>query len=148
MKKIEYQNGLVAFSIPKNWIEEYSDEHGAAFYEDSPNSGTLRLNVMTVSSDSENGNPSVIFKEQKNIADLKEYLSTDGDEICEYILSANENNTLITITTFACIHQTKQNDFLIAIFTWTIESLFENQDAFKEELNSIRNNILQIKFGL
>jgi hypothetical protein len=47
MKRIEYRNGLIRFSIPADWIEEYDDEGGGIFYLDRPSSGTLRLNVLT-----------------------------------------------------------------------------------------------------
>ena len=46
MKKIVYRGGLVEFSIPKNWKEEYGDEGGGEFYDENGNSGTLRLNVL------------------------------------------------------------------------------------------------------
>jgi hypothetical protein len=47
MKRIVYRGGVVSFLIPDHWLEEYEEEGGAAFYEDKPGSGTLRLNVIT-----------------------------------------------------------------------------------------------------
>ncbi|WP_214470394.1 hypothetical protein [Mesorhizobium sp. dw_380] len=46
-KKIEYRGGLITFEIPYVWIEEYEAEDGGMFYEDGPDTGTLRLNVTT-----------------------------------------------------------------------------------------------------
>jgi hypothetical protein len=48
MKKITYRGGLISFQIPKDWIEEYEENGGGTFYEDSQESGTLRINVLTV----------------------------------------------------------------------------------------------------
>src|SRR5919108_1502907 len=50
-KTISYRGGIVTFSIPANWREEYEESGGAMFYEDRPDSGTLRLNVLTFESD-------------------------------------------------------------------------------------------------
>jgi hypothetical protein len=36
----------VRFVIPRHWVEEYEPEGGGTFYEDMPDSGTLRLRVM------------------------------------------------------------------------------------------------------
>jgi hypothetical protein len=49
-KAITYRGGIVAFAIPANWREEYESDGGATFFEDGPDSGTLRLNVISASS--------------------------------------------------------------------------------------------------
>jgi hypothetical protein len=51
-KTIEYRGGLVSFRIPSDWVEEYEADGGGVFYADKPDSGTLRLNVMTLRSPS------------------------------------------------------------------------------------------------
>jgi hypothetical protein len=47
LKKISYRGGIVVFRIPANWREEYEPEGGGTFYENQPDSGTLRLNVLS-----------------------------------------------------------------------------------------------------
>ena len=51
LKAINYRNGIVKFSIPQHWREEYDASGGASFYEDSPNSGTLRVHSLSFESD-------------------------------------------------------------------------------------------------
>jgi hypothetical protein len=46
LKVINYRGGIVRFRIPSNWAEEYEPEGGGTFYENRPESGTLRLNVL------------------------------------------------------------------------------------------------------
>jgi hypothetical protein len=46
-KRITYRGGLVEFRVPASWLEEYEEDGGAAFYEPTPDSDTLRLNVLT-----------------------------------------------------------------------------------------------------
>jgi hypothetical protein len=53
MKTISYRGGVVTFRIPESWNEEYSDTDGGTFYEDKPDSGTLRLKLITAESPSE-----------------------------------------------------------------------------------------------
>ena len=47
MKRIPYKGGIVSFSIPDHWLEEYEEDGCSMFYEDKPESGALRLNVIT-----------------------------------------------------------------------------------------------------
>src|ERR1035438_6693902 len=53
MKTIVYRGGVVTFRIPAHWREEYSDFEGGTFYEDRPDSGTLRLKIITMSTPKE-----------------------------------------------------------------------------------------------
>ena len=46
-KQIVYRGGIVAFKIPASWREEYAPDGGATFYEEGPDTGTLRLNVLS-----------------------------------------------------------------------------------------------------
>jgi hypothetical protein len=46
LKTINYRGGIVRFSIPHDWVEEYEPAGGGTFYEMRPDSGTLRLNVL------------------------------------------------------------------------------------------------------
>jgi hypothetical protein len=50
LKSISYRGGIARFEIPSSWKEEYEPAGGATFYEDKPDSGTLRLNVLGFSS--------------------------------------------------------------------------------------------------
>lgn len=49
MKEIVYRGGIVVFSIPSNWKEEYEPNGGATFYQEGFKTGTLRLSILTVS---------------------------------------------------------------------------------------------------
>src|SRR5438552_168389 len=46
-KTISYRGGIVTFRIPSHWREEYEPNGGGTFYDDNPDSATLRLNVIT-----------------------------------------------------------------------------------------------------
>lgn len=46
LKRIVYRGGIAEFDIPAGWREEYEPLGGATFYDDRPDSGTLRLSVL------------------------------------------------------------------------------------------------------
>ena len=147
MKKINYRGGLISFEIPENWVEEFEETGGGTFYEDTPTSGTLRVNVLTIENKKGNGSPVDVFTDRQKRGNQKEYTTQGGDEIAEYSDRSEESGIPITIFTFACAHETERKDFILAIFTWTIETRFEYQESYIQEWNRIRNSIQNIKFG-
>jgi len=146
-KTINYQGGLVSFKIPENWVEHLEENGGGTFYEDTPNSGTLRVNVLTLSNKQASGNPLDDLKDGQKKSDQKEYSKDNGDKVLEYVERTKENDIPITIFTFICSHKTTQKEFLVAIFTWTIETRFEKQDNHIREWNMIQTQLQQVKFG-
>src|SRR5882672_73603 len=50
LKKVSYRGGVVEFSIPANWKAESEGDDEGIFYDESPDSATLRLTVMTAKS--------------------------------------------------------------------------------------------------
>src|SRR5688500_12624369 len=49
-KTINYRGGIAQFAIPAHWREEYEPEGGGPFDADAPDSGTLRLSVLSFES--------------------------------------------------------------------------------------------------
>jgi hypothetical protein len=49
-KTICYRGGIVSFLLPAHWREEYEPEGGGMFYDERAGSGTLRLDVVSFSS--------------------------------------------------------------------------------------------------
>lgn len=47
-REIAYRGGVVTFAIPRGWHEEYEPEGGGTFHDGRPDSGTLRLNLLTM----------------------------------------------------------------------------------------------------
>src|SRR5262245_49372554 len=48
LKVINYRGSVVRFRIPAGWNEEYEEDGGGTFYLPGDESGTLRLNVLTL----------------------------------------------------------------------------------------------------
>ena len=47
LKTIIYRGGIARFRVPHSWVEEYEPEGGGTFYEDGPDTGTLRMPAGT-----------------------------------------------------------------------------------------------------
>jgi hypothetical protein len=46
MKLINYRGGIARFYLPTNWVEEYDQDGRGTFFEDKPDSGTLRVSII------------------------------------------------------------------------------------------------------
>ena len=74
-----------------------------------------------------------MFLNRQKRSNQKEYTTQGGDEIVEYSDRSEESGIPITIFTSACAHKTERKDFILAIFTWTIETRFEYQESYIQE---------------
>ena len=46
LKTIDYRGGIAKFRVPSAWVEEYEPSGGGTFYENGPDTGTLRISVL------------------------------------------------------------------------------------------------------
>jgi len=129
LKEVEYRGGIVNFSIPSTWVEEYETDGGGTFYEDRPDSGTLRLNVLTFktpvgevkvkaidalpSLKSASGNPELLSESVAYIHYVKRS-EEDGEDITIYwwVLSQVLESNYVRILNFSYTILTSQEDEL------------------------------------
>lgn len=45
-KPVSYRGGLVEFVVPRRWREEHDPDGGAAFWDERPHSGSLRVSMI------------------------------------------------------------------------------------------------------
>ncbi|MFS4494567.1 hypothetical protein [Maribacter sp. 2308TA10-17] len=151
MKRVNYRGGLISFEIPNSWIEEYEENGGGTFYEDSPESGTLRVNVLTIKEKSSGESVNDLIKNSINsstdIEMTNEYPSFKEDSIIESVCRTQENDIPITQYRFDCVHKTNQSDYLIAMFTWTVKTEFEKLDNYIKDFKMVQNAIISLGFG-
>lgn len=48
MKEIVYRGGMIRFRLPDSWQEEQYEDGGGVFYDGDPATGTLNLNLTTM----------------------------------------------------------------------------------------------------
>lgn len=148
MKTISYRGGVITFSIPANWKEEYEPKGGGTFYNTAPDSGTLRLNVLTAKT-----------PEGKLPADGYHYLAEEplakgerlskterGDGIKFERTLAEEEGEKIVLYTWQIAHCAPPDKLYIAVFTWTILASQDGEPKFKKEIELIDGEIAKAYF--
>lgn len=153
LKEINYRGGIVKFKIPVNWVEKYEEDGGGMFYEDAPNTGTLRLNVLTVKAPVDSkGNLSaealsiVSGSEPNNIEIL-----SNGNALSRSIERTKEQGQKITLYWWFVANTIPPNYVRVANFSYTILTSQENMDEFKNEIKlldeQIKNCVFHPKLG-
>ena len=137
MKDINYRGGIVKFSIPADWKEEYEPSGGATFYEDRDESGTLRLNVLTF--EKKEGKEPFInsgFEHFRN--DL--YLKSESKRF-------EEDGTNCILLNWQVGYETDGNEYRIASFSHTVLEDQFRAESTKEEIKIIKWALQNAEFG-
>jgi hypothetical protein len=148
LKDINYRGGIVKFKIPVNWVEHYEEDGGGTFYEDAPNTGTLRLNVLTVKAPADSkGNLSV---EALSIASSSEpnniEILSNGNALTRSIERTKEQGQKITLYWWFVAKTIPPNYVRVANFSYTILTSQENIDTFKNEFKLLDEQIKNCEF--
>lgn len=148
MKTIEYRGGILAFRIPSNWREEYEEDGGGTFYEDNPDTGTLRLNVLTFKAPI-GELPASGYKYfasnplQKGVEIVR---LPSGDGMKKYRKDAEEDDQTLHIYYWEISHCAPPQKLYIAVFSWTILEFQSADMQFLEEINMISRELEQVRF--
>lgn len=138
MKQIEYEGGVVSFSLPNDWNEGVDDEGNGVFYRDTDDSGTLRLTLTTPEIYSADNSIPALNAEQGLHVE-------EGFPLKEEIKYSNENGYNFLIYMWHIYPSTlnkKQN----VTFSYTILSSQENDPLIERELGIVRNAILNAHY--
>ena len=131
LKNVCYRGGIARFEIPASWIEEYEPVGGATFYEDRPDSGTFRLNVLSFSS---NGKETG----EQMVADLiakSGYQALDnGLAIKHYVKQAEEHGESLLLHYWEVAVPVVQSSARLAIFSYTILASQANDHQVQREI--------------
>ena len=146
-KEIKYRDGIITFSIPKHWVEEYEPEGDGIFYEKGENTGKLRINVITVNL------PKMVTANSgaKALCILKDVKSSEtdnlpnGNAIAKTIERTTEQGQAVTHYWWYVARPIPPQHVRMATFSYTIRSSLENSPGTDAKLQllegSIRNSI-------
>jgi hypothetical protein len=134
MKRVIYRGGLVAFQIPATWREEYEPEGGGTFYEEGPNTGTLRLNVLSL----QKAEPRSLEAATREIfrGSAVEKLP-NGFPLRRYSKQAEEQGTPLVLYRWEVLVPVSPSKWRLVCFTHTILSAHVGLDQSKAELDLI-----------
>jgi hypothetical protein len=154
MKSLVYRNGVVRFRIPLHWREEYSDIDGGTFYEDGPDSGALRMKIITLSTDEilHSGSARDILKVvegglkdegvQGTVKDRK-----DGNALFKYEEAGRERGTRLTIFYWVVANPLPPHHARIITFSYTVLAKRRDDIATQRELEMLEEEIESATFS-
>jgi hypothetical protein len=148
MKTIVYRGGVVTFRIPAQWAEEYSDMDGGTFYEDHPDSGTLRLKIITMSTPKELQSVSAIdllhiFASQLK-SDNVECTTNgrkDGNAVLKYEETGFERGRSLTIFYWVVSNLVPPRHTRASTFSYTILTEQRNDSQIQHDLEMLETEI-------
>ena len=145
MKTIAYRGGLVTFRIPHHWIEEYERDGGGTFYEDRPDSGTLRLSTMTMEGQKPAEAEDLLAALKGKPAD-PELLET-GDAIVTYEQPTEERGEALRTTYWLVANAIEPRHVRIAIFSYAVLAKHANAPATIAEVEMLDREIRNATFS-
>ena len=148
MKEIVYRGGLVKFQIPKDWMEEYGSEGGGMFFGNGPNSGTLRLDVITAESPQKLGanEPVALLEGIKGDEASVIRRLENGNAIASQIIHTSEDGTPITMYWWYVGSFVPPKHVRLANFSYTVLTSHENDEKIEAEVEMVGASIERIEF--
>lgn len=141
MKPISYRGGIAEFELPADWREEYVDDGGATFYEDRPDSGTLRLSVhgfdgpeSTTAADMVR----TVFRPESGMVDED---FQDGLRLRSYMTTTESNGESLNIYRWQVAVPVSPRSLRLLHFTHTILTGQESDEKIAAELRMIEASI-------
>jgi hypothetical protein len=148
MKQIQYRGGLVSFSVPSVWVEDSEPDGTGMFYENAPDSGTLRLIVITARSPKPLPEDAA-FEELAAMKSVKAgsvQRLKSGNAIATSIQRSTEQGQSITLFWWHVTSPVRPNHLRIANFSYTVRTEKEGSDAVKREVQLLTESIKDAKF--
>jgi hypothetical protein len=147
-KTIRYRGGIVTFRIPSNWREEHEAEGGGTFYNDTPDSGTLRLNIITAKAP----HPITFQSGPDILAGIPPTTTTverlpNNCALVRYARSEEEEGHQLNITYWLVAQPLPPNHSRIATFSYTILAHQRSDPQFQAELDMLDREIRAAAFA-
>lgn len=143
MKPINYRGGIARFNLPPSWVEEYDQQGGAAFYEDRPDSGTLRINVMNIEKPPGKVGPADTIDNVIGQIGGTGFVHRlpSGVVIAQSSRLANEDGNELSIETWYIGVTIASNHFRIIIFTYTTLASQKSDANVLQEIAMLNRSI-------
>ena len=145
MKLINYRGGLARFYLPANWVEEYDQDGRGTFFEDKPDSGTLRISVMELDEPRDDLGPADTVDDV-----IAEVSATDAIERLPGGVAVAQTRQTIFVDGSEMLHHTwhivipvGRTHFRIIIFTHAIRALYQFDPHLCQQLAMLNRSIAQ-----
>lgn len=152
-KTVVYRGGVVRFRIPAYWIEEYEHDGGGTFYEEGPDTATLRLNVLSFEGTRPGDTPSA-FEFLSNHGrseqpDAEVVRHADGNASISYwkLHEEDADEPALAIRYWQVANRVPPRYMRMAVFSYTIQRAQMNQPRFVDEVRMIDDEVRQCRFS-
>lgn len=142
-KTISYRGGIVTFSLPRAWQEEYEPSGGGTFYDSRQDSGTLRLNVLSFESKGTPANQMALAAFPAGSFEL----IGKGFPLRKAVEKATEDNEALHIHKWDVAVPVPPNSLRLVLFSYTILASQETEVETKAELSLINNSVRAAAFS-
>jgi hypothetical protein len=143
LKPVVYRGGIVSFGIPLAWREEFASDGGGMFYEDKPDSGTLRLNVLSF----EKKEPMPLEAATKEIFGGGYEILPAGFPIRRYVKKEEERATPLHLHRWEVLVPVLPNRWRLVCFTHTILAAHEESSGSINELQLVDAIVRQANYS-
>jgi hypothetical protein len=149
MKTIIYRGGLVRFRIPAQWIEEYEDDGGGTFYEDDPDSPTLRINVLTLEAPRivDTNTPSELLGSRAEKTGQQIVRLDTGNAVIAYNQSAEEDGHPLVIYYWELANAVPPKHGRLAIFSLTILKSQQSDQEITKTIQMVDREVRACEFA-
>jgi len=133
---ITYRGGIAKFRIPSSWVEEYEPSGGGTFYENGPDTGTLRINVLSfekAAGDSHTRTSARDMLAGSNDASEVRQLP-DGNALARSRRTTTEDGEDLLIYTWRIGVMVSPTHFRLVVFSYTILANQDQQPAMQQEI--------------
>jgi hypothetical protein len=151
LKTITYRGGIVRFRIPAAWSEEYEEAGGGTFYLPGADTGTLRLNVMTLQGRA--GKPVTAGSAVEVLSASAEKYGVSVQPLREavamirYDLSTAEQGKPLLIRYWQLAQALPPAHVRVVVFSYTSLSERATAPGFDAEVSSIEQEIIAAEFA-
>jgi hypothetical protein len=148
MKTISYRGGVVTFRIPASWKEEYSDTDGGKFYEDKPDSGSLRLKLITAESPSEiTSDSATSLLNTLRVVKGQAMRRPNGNAFARYEEQSVDKGRRIKILYWLVANPVPPKHARIATFSYTVLQGQERHSTVMHDIQMLEKEILEARFA-
>lgn len=144
LKPVIFRGGIASFGIPEAWREEYAPDGGGTFYEDKPDSGTLRLNVISI--EKKEAMPLEVATKELFAGGNFEMLPV-GFPMRRYLKKAEERGTALHLHRWEILVPVLPNRWRLVCFTHTLLAAQEENPAAQAELQLVEAIIRQADYS-
>ena len=149
LKKISYRGGVVEFCIPASWKEESESDGGGVFYEQSPDSATLRLTIVTAKSPSPINEKSALeaLRGLRQAQSRSIDLLTNGNALLHYSEPGTESGHKLHMVYWIVANPVRPDHIRIATFSYTLLDGQQEEKRFKNEIALIDSEVRKAAFA-